>query len=216
MALVLAGNAGVVVEVESNHRAMRTTARPPDVGSLGAYQIDTVTGTMAAGLSAASPVYSYRWGSANVALIRRVAVAMSSLGTGFTAGVGLFEMLAARSFTASDTGGTGIVPTGNSQKKRTSFGTTVVTDLRQSSTATLTAGTRTLDSQPVAAIMFAVSTATNTVMLQTTNIWSQLDGSVEWPLVLAQNEGFILRATVPATGTWQMRVAVEWTELATF
>jgi len=184
-----------------------------DVGALGSYSVDSVTGTMAAGLGAAAPVYAFRWtDSTRVALIRKVALAMSSLGTGFTAGVGLFEMMAARSFTAADTGGGTLTLTTNNAKRRTSFGTTLVQEIRQSTTATLTAGTRVLDANPHAAIMFAVSTATNAVMLQTTGIWTP-DWSGEWPLVLAQNEGFILRATVPATGTWQMRVGVEWSEI---
>jgi hypothetical protein len=40
--------------------------------------------------------------------------------------------------------------------------------------------------------------------------------SGEWPLVLAQNEGFIIRATVPATGTWDFAVTMEWSEVSAF
>jgi hypothetical protein len=35
-------------------------------------------------------------------------------------------------------------------------------------------------------------------------------------LLLAQNEGFVVRATVPATGTWQFGVTVVWTEVASY
>jgi hypothetical protein len=42
-----------------------------------------------------------------------------------------------------------------------------------------------------------------------------LDVSGEWPLVLVQNEGFIIRATVPATGTWEFGVLLEWSEIVT-
>jgi len=38
----------------------------------------------------------------------------------------------------------------------------------------------------------------------------------ESPLVFAQNEGFVVRATVPATGTWQFGVTVAWTEVTAY
>ncbi len=214
MALQLQGFSGTVGEVESATRAARTTVRPTDV--LGSYALSTMTGTMAAGLAGAAPVFSCRWGSAsNVALIRKVAISMASLGTAFTAGVGVIDMIAARSFTVADSSGTSILPTSNSQKRKTAFAATLMSDIRLSSTATLTAGTRTLDGAAMAGQMFTVSVAAQTVMLPVTNIWAP-DWSGEWPLVLAQNEGFILRATVPATGTWQMRVDLEWSEIASF
>ena len=36
------------------------------------------------------------------------------------------------------------------------------------------------------------------------------------PFILAQNEGFNIAATVPATGTWRFSVQVEWEELASY
>jgi hypothetical protein len=215
MGIQILGNSGTVAEVEVASRAQRITTRPIDVGALGSYVVDTMTGTMAAGLAAAAPVYSFRWGSTNTALIRSITLSMASLGTAFTAGVGIFDIIVARSFTVADTGGTSILPTGNSNKLRTSFATTLVSDLRQSSTATLTAGTRTLDGAAFAAQMFAVTAVANTVMLPSTQIVLP-DAAGKWPLVLAQNEGFVVRATVPATGTWQMRVAVAWDEVSSF
>ncbi len=74
----------------------------------GAYSAVGVTGTMAAGLAAASPIFSFRWATATAnarAFIDRIAISMMSLGTGFAAGSGLFEALFARSFTATDYGG---------------------------------------------------------------------------------------------------------------
>jgi hypothetical protein len=173
---------------------------------------------MAAGLGGASPVFAFRWTNANLCLVRKVALSMNSLGTGFTAGVGLFEMMAARAWSAADTGGGTLTITTNNAKRRTSFGTTLVQEIRQSTTATLTAGTRTLDANPHATVQFAVSASTNAVQLATTAIWNP-DFSGEWPLVLTNTgggEGFVIRATVPATGTWQMQVSVEWCEVSAF
>jgi len=34
--------------------------------------------------------------------------------------------------------------------------------------------------------------------------------------LFAQNEGFVIRATVPATGVWNIGFTVKWAELAAF
>jgi hypothetical protein len=186
------------------------------VGALGSYSLVVTSGTMAAGLGAAAPIISFRWGSAsNVCLVRRVFLSMNSLGTGFTAGVALLNMFAARAFSGSDTGGTTATISGNNAKKRTSFGTTALTELRYSQTATLTAGTRTKDAQPLASLQWGVPVTTNFILLPTTNVWFP-DPSSQWPLVLAQNEGFVLEITVPATGTWQYQCGVDWDEVASY
>lgn len=174
------------------------------------YSVSALTGTIAAGASANSPIFSFRWGSTSLkGIIHRILVSMNSLGTGFTAGVGRFDLVVARAFTASDTGGTALTLTTNNGKLRTAYATTGVTDARISSTAALSAGTRTLDAQALANVSFGVSTATNAVMLATYDIWSPSD---TMPLVLSANEGFIIAATVPATGTWSANVQVEWQE----
>src|SRR5512139_2504072 len=89
----------------------------------GVYSIVGVTGTMAAGLNAASPVFSFCWQQSTVdnckAAIDRIALSFMSLGTGFTAGSGLFEALFARSFTVADTGGTTLTITTNNAKRAT-------------------------------------------------------------------------------------------------
>jgi hypothetical protein len=188
--------------------------KPPIFGRGDYYSLDTLSGTMAAGLAAAAPVYSIRWTSlTHEALIRRISVAMSSLGTAFTAGVGKFEVVAARSFSASDSGGSSILPATDKQKLRTAFATTRFGDMRQSTTATLTAGTRTLDTNPLRQVFFAIGTATNTVYLPTVIVFGALVDA-DHPLILVKDEGFIIRATVPATGTWQFNVALEWIELS--
>ena len=42
----------------------------------------------------------------------------------------------------------------------------------------------------------------------------RLNHTNEWPVVFVQNEGFLVRATVPATGTWTFSVIIEWLEVA--
>jgi hypothetical protein len=207
--------AGSIVEVEALSGSLRITPKP--IEALGSYAFQAITGTMAAGLAANSPIFSFRWGNAtNTALLRRIRIAMSSLGTGFTAGVGKLEAFFARSFSASDSGGTAIALATNQAKKRTSFGSSLVTDARISSTGTLTAGTRTLDTLPFVGVMLAVPVTTNFAILPTADLWLPFMGDGNWPIVLAQNEGLVIQASVPATGTWQAQVSIYWDEIASF
>jgi hypothetical protein len=135
------------------------------------------------------------------------------LGTAFTAGAGLFNLFAARGFSASDTGGGALTMTTNNAKLRTAFATSGVQDIRCSATATLSAGTRTLDAAPLAAINVPVpATTVSTILVPLRNLYEARPG--DWPLVLAANEGFVIQATVPATGIWNFSCNVEWDEVA--
>lgn len=211
-------NNTTAAEVEVNTNALRTVVRPNDYGSLGIYHEGANNGTtaMSAGLAAAAPIFSFRWGNAsNLALVKRVLFEMGSGGTGFTAGSAQFNMFVARSFTVSDSGGSSILATGNGNKLRTSMGTTLLTDLRISATGTLTAGTRTLDVNPIGSISVPISATTSAQFVPVKS--TLFDQRVaEYPLVLAQNEGFVIQATVPATGVWFFGVQLTWEELASF
>lgn len=216
MGFKLQGFSGVQQEVEANTRAGRITAWPKDVGSLGSYSIEVTSGTIAAGMSAAATVWGFRWTSSNAAIIQRITMLAHSLGTGFTAGTALFELLFARSWTVADTSGATATITTNNGKLRTSFGTTLVQEIRYANTGALTAGTRTLDAQALASTVVTVTAATNTVFVPSTNLWTPDVADGSWPIILAANEGAIIRGTVPATGTWTLRVGVQWAEVAAF
>lgn len=214
MAIQLQGNAGTVAETEINTRASRITVRPLDIGALGSYSVQASSGTIAAGLAAASPVYAFRYTAANQALIRAVHIAISCT-TGFTAGLGFVDLVAARSYTVSD--GTGSTQTlytqANSNKRRTSFASTTA-DIRISTTAAISGGTRTLDANALFGTRFVVPTTANFSVLPVYDLMTMVWVS-QWPLVLVQNEGFLIRATVPATGVWVLDVVTEWSEIIT-
>ncbi len=211
-------SASVPVAIASDQLGANTAANslPITVGPalLGSYCMGANSGTMAAGLAGGAPVFSFRYGAANLAIIRKITAEADDITTAFVAGAAKFDLIAARSFTASDTGGTAGTLTTNNGKLRTSFATTGVSDFRIASTATLTAGTRTLDAQPLASVEFAVSTAIDAGLLPTTDLFRPVIG--ESPLVLAQNEGFVLQATVPGTGTWVFSTRVCWDEVSAF
>lgn len=214
MAIQLQGNAGTVAEIEAATRAARIAVRPTDIGALGSYSVMATSGTIAAGLGAASLVYAFRYTAANLALIHAVHVAVCNT-TAFTAGLGYIDMIAARSYTVSETAGSTqtLYTQANSNKRRTSFAATTA-DIRISTTAAISGGTKTLDANALSSTRFVVPATANTNILPVYDIWAP-DFAGEWPLVFVQNEGFVLRATLPTTGVWFLDVIVEWSEILT-
>lgn len=219
MAIQLQGNGGTVAEVDgTNYRAIRTTLRPFDYGALGSYRISQISGTMAAGLAANSEIVQFRWSDATrLCVVTSVTLdGLNGSATAFTAGFGNVQMLVARSWTADGSGGTAATITGNNGKARTSMGTTLLGSTRISSTAALTAGTKTLDTQAVGQVTLSFGTTASVNYIGMPIDLFHADPGGEHPLILAQNEGFILRATVPATGTWQFGATITWTELTAY
>jgi hypothetical protein len=215
---IVGTNGTTVQEVDTNTHAAHVTLRAEDYGSLGAYSLASGNGAsaMAAGIAANSPIFSFRWGNAsNLALVKRVLLSMGCGATAFAAGAATFNLVAARSFSASDTGGTSILPSGNQGKLRTSgMGTTLLTDARISATAALSAGTRTLDANALATAVQGVPAVAGQQILAPYPLLDQRPG--EHPFVLAQNEGFVITCTVPATGVWFFGVKVDWLEIASY
>ena len=186
----------------------------PDPGVLGLYTIGVTSGSIAATLAAASPLFSFRWGdTSNLCIPDFISVGVS-VNSVITTSVSMpLELIAARGFTGSDSGGTAITLTGNNNKYRTSFQTSLVTDARIATTVLLTAGTRTLDSQAVATLPCVTGTAIGNPLAMTT-IYAR---SSLFPIVLNQDEGFIIRnqSAGPGTGTFTLHVQMRWFETVT-
>lgn len=189
---------------------------PNPPGTLGVYSFATQSGLIAATLAADSPLFSMRWGNANNYAIvdyLSVSVVISGAITAPAVHTGL-EVVFARAFTASDSGGTALTITGNNGKLKTNFDTTLVTDLRIATTGTLTAGTRTLDTQALATVGYGTGTAVGTTALPHTILISRETNA--YPVVLSQNEGLILRNPLagPATGSFVVFVTLRWREMS--
>jgi hypothetical protein len=216
MAIQIQGNGGTVAEVDgTTWRALRITPRPFEFGSLGCYAKSLTSGTMAAGLAAAAIVYSYRWGDATrLSLVTQLRVGAGGIGA-FAAGFTRFQATIGRTFTASHTGGTAGTLTGNNAKLRTSMGTTLLTDVRIASTAALAGGTVTLDTDGIASATGSTPATAGTPLVPPSIIYN-IEGGSEFPIVFAQNEGFVIQATVPATGTWTFSVDTKWYEVASY
>lgn len=209
----LVGLTGTALEVEASG-AGRGVLRPESYGSLGAYNKLITSGTMAAGLGAAAEVFGFRWTDATEpCLIRRVRLTAGDL-VGFTAGIATFGLFMARDFTASMTGGNAGTLTGNNGKLRTNMGTMQPADIRISSTVALGAGTKTLDTDAIGGGTFSVITTAGAAMGPLPDLFYAPPGAQ--PIVLTQDEGIVIRATVPATGTWTFSVQVDWQELPSY
>lgn len=214
--------------------SLRTCNQP--FVALGQYTVNGRTGTYA-GLNAGDPLIAFRWGSnAALAIILRVSINVVTTQVFSATGVIERELIIARSWTASDTGGTAVTLTGNNQKRRTSQGTSLVTDFRFGPT---TAGTRTLDAAPLASVVSFIpigatgvdignASVLSTSTLGTTSVLIGGTGMVdllnatngqEYPIVLAQNEGFVIRIgkdAMPAGGQQQTYAQITWAEVTSF
>jgi hypothetical protein len=204
------------LEIEANTNALRVNERGINVGAYGSYSASAVNGTtvMAAGLAAAAPIFALRSAAAAgpLVVIRRVRFEANVGTTAFANTPGYFQLFVARAFSASDTGGAAATLTTNNAKRRTAFGTTALQDFRYSQAATLTAGTRTLDSTPIASVVTQNVATAGAQLVPPTDLLRY--GPDAWPLILAANEGIVIQATVPATGVWNFSVSVDWDEVA--
>jgi hypothetical protein len=234
MAIIQSGAAPTnLLTVDPTFAAIRVSDHPPEI--LGAYNLSATSGailTPAAVTSSAGTLFSFRWApatSTQLCLIRRVEVTLS-VATAFAAtaqnvGVGMYI---ARTFSGADSGGTTIATnasgfTASMQKYRSSMPPSAFSasaggtgDIRISTTTALTAGTRTLDTWPIASAIAGVvaSAAIGTNILTSTPIYQHQPG--DYPLILATSEGFILGnlVNIAATGAISLTVNVEWMELA--
>lgn len=177
-----------------------------------AYSVTVVTGTIGAGLAANAPLMQLRWTHATrLCVIESVRVWAGSI-VAFTAGFTQVDLMFARAFTVDGTGGATATLTGNNGKRRTSqMGTTALGSIRIATTAALGAGTHTLDTQPLGSTGGSVVNVAGTPVVPISELAPPQGGH---PILLAQNEGLIIRATVPATGTWTMGVDIHWSERA--
>jgi len=207
----------IIAEVDPSGRAIRASRRPLE--ALGIYRKSASAGPMAAGLVGGSDVYQFRWGEPiKLALVHRIILeGLGGTPTAFKAGTGEILLSLVRAWTVAGSGGNALDNTGNNGKLRTSMPTSLMAstgDMRIAGTAALTTGTRATDAAPLTRYTFSVGTI---VSVQYVNQVFLYDSSAtDMPLVFAYQEGFAVRAVVPATGTWQFGLTVEWSEVAAY
>jgi hypothetical protein len=221
MAIQGQGSGGVVAEVDgTTFRAWRFTPRPVDHGALGAYCVGLRSGVIAAALGANSEIFQFRWSDGTrYAVVRKIRIHAAVSTTFFAAGVPLqVDLLKATGWSAAGSGGTRATPAAL-LKRRSSMGSTLVAanDIGIASTGALTAGTKTLETLALGSIVAAcpiTASLYGQIIAPGTILWQAEVGDGEHPLVLAQNEGFVITVPgIPATGTWMAGVTVDWAEV---
>jgi len=222
MGIQIIGPGGFTQEVNQTLKSARTTQYP--IEALGFYRMSVQSGlitTIAAGTATAGHLFAFRNASTTLVVPIYIGVKWRTV-TAFTAAqeVGM-ELVVARSYTASHTAGTAIVLTGNNGKKRTSYPTSVIStsgDARIATTAALTAGTHTLDDNSVAQDQFAeLATGAAVQKGRMDIVWDMTNGQ-DAPLILAQNEGFVLRNKIlmGAGGTARVSIEIQWAEATAY
>ena len=220
MAIQIQGNGGTVAEVDgTTFRAQRITPRPLEYGAFGHYRLAT-TVALVVSQAANGSLLSFRWGDATrLCVINKVKISCLQTAAATATIMPSFQVFVARAFTASDSVGTAITLTGNNMKKRTSMGTTLITDIRKSAVAAgLTVGTRTLDAEPILELAAnqSITTPNATIYIAELDIGA---GDGNHPIVLAQNEGLVVRGPTVVfgvAGTANLLVEISWAEVTAY
>lgn len=209
---------GTTVEVETNTKALRVTPKPVDVSWYGTYSAVAASGSMAAGLAANALVFSARVSPTFVGtvLLRRIVISAGGVPSGFTAGAVIFQLLRVRWITTADSGGTVVNLSGITRNLRLNQPDSVAMALFSiSSTAALTAGSRTEDTSAMGMYLGTVPATGGAVVVPPGTMLLDVRAG-EYPHVLKNGEGFIIKATVPATGSWTFNVHVVWDEVMSY
>lgn len=225
MAVIQGGTSTVIADTgAAAAKGLHVIAKPQDAGALGHYAYAGATGAIAAAMASNGELFQFRWADATrLAVITEISITGMRATTAFAAGVIDIKATIARSWSASGSGGSAITLTGDLGQLRTSFGASLVGDMRIATTGALTAGTKTLDTYDVGFITTHSSAGWNgatpiigQIFLPTTTLFKADIASGEYPIVLAQNEGIVVRATVPGTGVWNASIHFKWSEVTAF
>lgn len=189
------------------------------------YRASAFTGTIAAATAADSEVFQFRFvsGTKTFALVTKIELSGGGIVAVSTAiGPIGFYVTPARAWTAAGSGGTRLALTTNNSNLETAIDPSQVNDIGISTTAALTAGTKTLDTSSIGQFITGVLTGATTTQ-QTTTLFPRVDlfdasSQGGMPLVLANQEGFVIRTTHvgPTALTYAAGFAVSWVEVTAF
>lgn len=208
-------NGAYLAGVDGTLKALRTTPRPPEGLAFLSLGVQSGAATV---IAANGPMFSFRNIGANPIGIRRLGVGFVAT-TAFTAAQLLdFGLFVARSFSASDSGQTAITLTGNNTKLRTSHVALTNVDCRISTTAAITAGTRTLDTNALGIASGWATTAAGVIIAPSKDNLLGQEEDVDYPLILATNEGIIVAplTTMGAGGVGRLIVNMQLNEMISY
>lgn len=213
----------VQTQVDKTHAALRASIRPIEKGIGGSYSIALASGVMAAALAAGSPIVAFRWSAANLnALVRKVRLTANTDATAFAQGSTIFDLIRATKLPAQYTGGAVVTLSGKDQARSTrmpasqqQISNTATGNIAIASTATLVAGTPapTLDSNPMGILVGGAGANPAIQLVPPPGYLIDPTELAREPLELQAGEGFVIRATVPATGTWKFGIEIDVDEI---
>jgi len=224
MAQQIQGSGGVLADVGgTTFRALNVQVKPIEYGSLGHYSWGALSGVIPAALTANSEILQFQWTEATrYAVIRKIRISACVTTTFFAAGVPVqLDLVKCNTWTAVGTGGTRPAVAAL-LKKRTTMGSSLLAanNIGVITTAALGAGTKTLEGTPMQAMVAPgpITASLNGQIIAPGTIFFQHEvGDGECPLILHQNEGFVIRSVaVPGTGTWQAAFQVDWAEVTAY
>lgn len=222
MPIEIIGSTGYELDTDAAG-AVKHVARPTDSTGFGHYTYGGFTGIIPAALAANSEIFQFRWADATrVCIINEIKISACVTTTFFAAGVPVqIDLVKSTGWTVAGTLGTAISPAAL-LKKRTSMSSSLMSsgDARIATTAALGAGTKTLETLSLATLLAPgpiTASLNGQIIAPGTILYRGEIGDGQHPLVLAQNEGFSIRSVaVPATGTWQAAIQIDWTEAANY
>ena len=201
-------------------------AIPFNYTTYGQYQLGVTTGIIPATPLSSAEVFQFRWNPADTSLlacIREVEISAAVTTTMFAAGVPVsIFMTKATAWTAVGTGGAGITPAALHKMKTTMASTGLVANDARVMTTDATglgAGTKTLEGNHIAHVVAGgpiTGSLDGTFVKPGTKLFKADVANGDHPLVLASQEGFVIRAIAPATGTWRMSINVKWDETTSY
>jgi len=202
-----------IAEVDPTFKSVRVTIRPSEV--LAWNSVSGRSGALT-GVAAGAAVFSLRNLSSNLIIVRRVGVGFITTTAFTTAQEMSYALFVERAFTVSDSGQTAIAVTGSNTKHRTSLGTPTSLDCRISSTAALTAGTKTADANALSVVGGWAGGVGQGITPSINNLFTHDTG--DYPLVLHQNEGLniVNAVAMGAAGVGSFYANLEFAEVATY
>jgi hypothetical protein len=216
-------NADVEAQVDTTHKALRVSIRPIEVGLLGSYSVGLASGVMAAGLAAGSVIAAFKWATAGIICrVSRVRLTANTDATAFAQGSTIFDLIRAQALPAQYTGGQTLSLLTKSQARATRFSSSsqqiaasAVGNIAVAGTATLVAGTPapTLDNNPLHVVVGGAGANPSIALVPAPGLLIDPTEAGRQALELLNGEGFAIRATVPATGTWKFGVEIDWDEI---
>jgi hypothetical protein len=215
MAIIQSGaNTQVTMTVDPTLNAARVNLRPNEV--VGSFRGSLSTATQTAGtVSSGGVLYSFKYTGTGLCIIRSVQMGYLVVTTGFTQGGSRFGLYVGRSSYTAPTGNATTV-TWSANKKRTSQATPNATSYIQIAGGTMTGDVvGAEDTYPFSSLIFNFPTGVTTMPLDGIRDFIQPVNPSSYPLILAANECFRIKSDtgLPATGTAQLTVNVEWEEV---